>query len=354
MLEQRTSPLGVLLVIVESRPDALPQVAALALRSGNGLLIKGGKEAIHTNRALHKVRPRRPRPPHGVPADRAASARSTLPMQAITAALPPELPAGLVGLVEARETIDQLLALDDVIDLVIPRGSGALVRYIQTHTRIPVMGHAEGRRAAPAPSAAATAVLPTKGTCAKSVCCHARYLPRLPGQGRRFGHGHSRGAGRQDGLPVRVQRHGDAAAASGARAVASIGRHPVEPALMPAAAAGCGRRSTRWRTGKPPWSSRRSRPPTSRCTAARARRPRSTYRCTLGGARRRTRDWSLTESRGMRRRAATAAVAAGGVAASRVLGAGRHRRDCRRHRRRHRSHPPVRCSARGHWDQPLR
>ena len=62
----------------------------------------------------------------------------------ILEALGPDFPVGLVGLVEARDTIDELLALDDLIDLVIPRGSNALVRYIQDHTRIPVMGHAEG------------------------------------------------------------------------------------------------------------------------------------------------------------------------------------------------------------------
>jgi delta-1-pyrroline-5-carboxylate synthetase len=116
-LTKVTAPIGVLLVIFESRPDALPQVAALALRSGNGLLLKGGREAAHSNRALHAV---------------------------ITDALAPDVPAAAVSLVETREQISDLLALDDVIDLVIPRGSGAMVRHIQQNTRIPVLGHAEG------------------------------------------------------------------------------------------------------------------------------------------------------------------------------------------------------------------
>jgi delta-1-pyrroline-5-carboxylate synthetase len=116
-LEQVTAPIGVLLVIFESRPDALPQIAALALRSGNGLLLKGGKEAAHSNRVLHGI---------------------------ITEALEPDVPAAAIGLVEGRAAIAELLELDDVIDLVIPRGSGALVRHIQENTRIPVMGHAEG------------------------------------------------------------------------------------------------------------------------------------------------------------------------------------------------------------------
>jgi delta-1-pyrroline-5-carboxylate synthetase len=116
-LEQVTAAIGVLLIIFESRPDALPQIAALALRSGNGLLLKGGKEATRSNRVLHAV---------------------------ITGALAPEVPAAAVSLVEGRAAITELLALDDVIDLVIPRGSGALVSAIQQGTRIPVLGHAEG------------------------------------------------------------------------------------------------------------------------------------------------------------------------------------------------------------------
>lgn len=116
-LEQVTAPIGALLVIFESRPDALPQIAALALRSGNGLVLKGGTEAARSNRVLHAI---------------------------ITEALEPEVPAGTIGLVEGRSEVAELLELDDVLDLVIPRGSGALVRHIQQNTRIPVLGHAEG------------------------------------------------------------------------------------------------------------------------------------------------------------------------------------------------------------------
>ncbi len=116
-LEQITSPIGALLVIFESRPDALPQIAALALRSGNGLVLKGGREAARSNRVLHAV---------------------------VTEALAPDVPAETIGLVQDRSDVTALLALDDVLDLVIPRGSGALVRHIQQNTRIPVLGHAEG------------------------------------------------------------------------------------------------------------------------------------------------------------------------------------------------------------------
>jgi delta l-pyrroline-5-carboxylate synthetase len=117
VLTQETSPLGVLLVVFESRPDALPQIAALALRSGNGLLLKGGREAARSNAALHRV---------------------------VVDAMAPDVPAGAIALVEGREAVADLLALDDVVDLVIPRGSNAMVRSIQASTRIPVLGHADG------------------------------------------------------------------------------------------------------------------------------------------------------------------------------------------------------------------
>mmetsp|Transcript_2268 Transcript_2268/g.4552 ORF Transcript_2268/g.4552 Transcript_2268/m.4552 type:complete len:428 (-) Transcript_2268:46-1329(-) len=117
VLKQVTSPLGVLLIIFESRPDALPQIASLAIRSGNGLLLKGGKEATRSNIILHRV---------------------------ITEALKPTVDPSLIGLVTTREGIDDLLKLHHVIDLVIPRGSNQLVNYIQSNTKIPVMGHADG------------------------------------------------------------------------------------------------------------------------------------------------------------------------------------------------------------------
>ncbi|KAI3470791.1 hypothetical protein Pfo_027454 [Paulownia fortunei] len=117
ILEKTSSPLGVLLIIFESRPDALVQIASLALRSGNGLLLKGGKEARRSNAILHKV---------------------------ITSAIPRSVGEQLIGLVTSREEIPELLKLDDVIDLVIPRGSNKLVSQIKTSTKIPVLGHADG------------------------------------------------------------------------------------------------------------------------------------------------------------------------------------------------------------------
>ena len=121
VLDKVSAPIGVLLVIFEARPDCLPQIAALALRSGNGLLLKGGKEAERSNRLLHSV-----------------------VVEAVVAASGGAVPADIIGLVEGREEIPSLLALDQHIDLVIPRGSAALVSFIKANTRIPVMGHADG------------------------------------------------------------------------------------------------------------------------------------------------------------------------------------------------------------------
>lgn len=120
MLERTACPIGVLLVIFESRPDALPQIAALAIRSGNGLLLKGGKEAAHSNAILHEI-----------------------VCDAVEAAAP-NVGRGLVHLVTTRAGVDDLLKLDDVIDLCIPRGGNALVTHVQASTKIPVLGHADG------------------------------------------------------------------------------------------------------------------------------------------------------------------------------------------------------------------
>ncbi|MEB3199070.1 MAG: glutamate-5-semialdehyde dehydrogenase [Synechococcaceae cyanobacterium] len=118
VLERVTVPLGVLGVIFEARPDAVVQIASLAIRSGNGALLKGGREASRSCTAIH------------------AALRRGL-------AASPVDPAALDLLTSRQESL-ALLRLDGLVDLIIPRGSNALVRFIQDHTRIPVLGHADG------------------------------------------------------------------------------------------------------------------------------------------------------------------------------------------------------------------
>jgi glutamate-5-semialdehyde dehydrogenase len=111
-------PIGVIGVVFESRPDALVQISTLCLKSGNAVLLKGGSEAAKTNRILAKTI-----------ADASEKAG---------------LPKGWIQLLETRQDVAQMLALDESIDLVIPRGSNEFVRYIMNNTNIPVLGHADG------------------------------------------------------------------------------------------------------------------------------------------------------------------------------------------------------------------
>ena len=111
-------PMGVVGVIFESRPDALVQIAGLCIKSGNAVLLKGGREALLSNEILFE----------------------TMEHAAIAAGLP----AGFMGLLTTREEVGEMLALDEYIDLIIPRGSNAFVRYIMDNSRIPVLGHSDG------------------------------------------------------------------------------------------------------------------------------------------------------------------------------------------------------------------
>ena len=118
-LTQVTTPLGVIGAIFESRPDAVPQIASLCWKTGNAVIMKGGSEAQASNRFLGQL---------------IRAAIATVDERCVDA----------VQMVETREDVNALLELDDYIDLFVPRGSNAFVRYIQEHTRAPVLGHADG------------------------------------------------------------------------------------------------------------------------------------------------------------------------------------------------------------------
>ena len=113
-----TCPIGVVGVIFESRPDALVQISSLCLKSGNAVLLKGGREAARTNELLHRL--------------------------IVEATARAGMPNGWCALLHSREDVADMLKLDDCIDLIIPRGSNAFVRYIMENSLIPVLGHAEG------------------------------------------------------------------------------------------------------------------------------------------------------------------------------------------------------------------
>ncbi len=113
-----TVPIGVIGSIFESRPDVLPQISSLCLKSGNSVILKGGSEAEKSNRVLYEI---------------------------IKEATEEEgIEEGWVQLIEARKEVRDMLEMDDKVDLLVPRGSKDFIRFIQNNSRIPVLGHAEG------------------------------------------------------------------------------------------------------------------------------------------------------------------------------------------------------------------
>lgn len=118
LLIRESCPIGVIGVIFESRPDAMVQISTLCIKSGNCAILKGGSEAMNTNKIVFDT--------------------------IYNAAIEAGLPENCMMQVEAREEINELLACHESVDLLIPRGSNAFVQYIMSNTKIPVMGHADG------------------------------------------------------------------------------------------------------------------------------------------------------------------------------------------------------------------
>jgi len=118
-LQKVSCALGVVAVIFESRPDVVPQVGSLAIKTGNGLVLKGGAEARQTNRVLVSI------------------------WHEALAAVSPSLRPAICALTD-RADVARILEMDRDIDLVVPRGSTEFVNYVFEHSRIPVLGHGSG------------------------------------------------------------------------------------------------------------------------------------------------------------------------------------------------------------------
>jgi glutamate-5-semialdehyde dehydrogenase len=150
ILKRVSCPLGVLGVVFEARPDALVQITSLAWKSGNALALKGGREASASNRALCAVA-------HEV------LAAHDIDTQAMV-------------LLEDRAEVDALLGMDDLVEMMIARGSSSFIHHVRSHTRIPVMAHADGichmyLHAAADPAMAARLAVDAK--CSYPAACNA-------------------------------------------------------------------------------------------------------------------------------------------------------------------------------------
>ena len=119
ILARKTVPIGVIGTVFESRPDVVPQIASLCLKSGNSVIMKGGSEAMNTNKVLFDI---------------IAEASESIE----------GIPAGWIQFIETRGDVSDLLKLDGYVDLMIPRGSNSFVKHVMDNTRIPVLGHADG------------------------------------------------------------------------------------------------------------------------------------------------------------------------------------------------------------------
>jgi glutamate-5-semialdehyde dehydrogenase len=117
VIQKQRIPIGVIGMIFESRPNVVVDGAALAIKSGNAIILKGGKEAHHSNRILFDI------------------------IHEATASV---LPEGSVSLIETREDVSELLKMDKYIDLMVPRGGSALIKYVKAHATMPVVAHDKG------------------------------------------------------------------------------------------------------------------------------------------------------------------------------------------------------------------
>jgi glutamate-5-semialdehyde dehydrogenase len=189
-LRQVSCPIGLIAMIFESRPDALVQMSALAAKSGNAVILKGGREAARTNRALADLI---------YPAGVAAG-----------------LPENWLALIESREEVSELLALDEYVDLIVPRGSKEFVASIKEHSRIPVMGHADGichvyvhEDADPAMAVrvAVDSKAQSPATCnaAEALLVHSAFAARPVGTGGAVGSGLAALAGALEAAGVKLE-----------------------------------------------------------------------------------------------------------------------------------------------------